>query len=144
MSRLTFESQVKLLSPCSNHSQWKTYNANHFRQIPKHPLPGVHNNRYYQRGTTPSAIAPYSEQALFKAPKKVDPDIWCRTCSPKDLDLDKRNANKVLSANNPYAEDNAPFPDHVVFSIFGDRALTRNDLNQALTWYNEGIAESQS
>jgi len=74
-------------------------------------------NRYYHRGSSPHRV---------NTPK----------CCDTYLEHDRRYGNTVVSKNNPYSDDNPGFADYTVFSIFGDRVLTRHDIATILQYYN--------
>ena len=82
------------------------------------------HNRYYHRGSSPY---------------KIDTPNCCDTY----LEHNKKYGNMVVSKNNPYADDNPGFSDYVVYSIFGDRVLTRHDIAAIIQYYNNNINNSE-
>lgn len=84
------------------------------------------HNRYYSRGTDSTNVS------------------YEKSCDKRRLEYDQRNANRVTSFNNPYAEDFPSFANYSAFSIFGDQQITMHDFIKALRYYNENeVDESQ-
>ena len=79
------------------------------------------HNRHYDRGTDPSGVS------------------YEKDCDHRYLEYDRRGSHRVVSHNNPYAEDFPTFANYSAFSIFGDQAVTFHDFKKALDYYNESV-----
>lgn len=83
-------------------------------------------NRYYHRGSDPSQV------------------VHTSCCDNYLLEENRNNANRVLSYNNPYAEDFPSQAKYSLFSIFGENQLTIYDFYKAINYYNEIHADNQA
>ena len=96
------------------------YNQNLY--IPQTPhIPQTPYNRYYHRGSSPSGVG---------AP----------SCCKDYLEFNRKYGTNVLSTNNPYADNNPSFAKYTIYSIYGDRVLTLNDLETIVQYFNKHIA----
>lgn len=105
----------------TDHAVWehKTNALSYSKNEPPH-------NRYYSRGKDNTKVS------------------YEKGCDERRLEHDQRNANRVLSFNNPYTEDFPSFANYTPFSIFGDQALTLHDFNDALSYYNQNEASAKA
>lgn len=101
-----------------DHSSWE-HNKNALSYKGFYP-----SNRYYSRGEDITGVE------------------YEKSCDKRRLNYDRRNANRVLESNNPWAEDFPTFATNQIFSVFGDQQLTFRDFENAIRYYNRVHAVS--